>query len=245
MASRSLSGFVSDSPADMAHTRILPALPTVTLEVKKDLSPTQPSGFLRLVRRQLVATGSSGSQSRPFVYDEVWRQSIDAVVIVPYYFDELGLPWVYLRSAARPPLLLRPPASFPAPELATPHGLWELPAGLVESDENNLRGLAAGAKRELLEELGFSVPVESLRPLGNSTYPSPGVIAERHYFFAVQVDPSARREPELDGSPIEALGAVIAVSLRDALLACDAGELEDAKTELGLLRLWRMLEVPG
>jgi ADP-ribose pyrophosphatase len=229
----------------MTHPRILPPVPKVTLEVAEDLSPPQPSGFLRLIRRQLVAVAPDGEKSHPFVYDEVWRRSIDAVIIVPYFLDESGLPWVYLRSAARPPILLRSPESYPAPELVTPHGLWELPAGLVESDENNLSGLAACARRELLEELGFSVPLESLTPLGNSTYPCPGVIGERHYFFTVQVEPSTRREPELDGSPVEALGAIIAVSLKDALRACESGELEDAKTELGLLRLYRMLGVPG
>jgi ADP-ribose pyrophosphatase len=225
----------------MSPPRILPAVPKVDLEVVSDLSPDQPPGFLQLQRRQLVAVGADQIPSRPFVYDQVSRRSIDAVIIVPYYRDETGQPFVYLRSAPRPPILLRPAETFPSPELVTRNGLWELPAGLVESDENHLDGLVACAKRELLEELGFDVELSALSPLGKSTYPCPGVIGERHYFFAVSVDPQTRRQPELDGSPVEALGAIITVSLKDALRACETGELEDAKTELGLLRLSRKL----
>jgi ADP-ribose pyrophosphatase len=45
----------------------------------------------------------------------------------------------------------------------------------------------------------------------------------------------------LDGSVLEQLGAVIDVSLRDALAACRNGEIEDAKTEIGLRRLAEIL----
>jgi ADP-ribose pyrophosphatase len=63
------------------------------------------------------------------------------------------------------------------------------------------------------------------------------VLAERHFYFEVEVDPATRREPENDGSPLEHFGAVVAVPLADALAWCAEGMLEDAKTELALRRL--------
>jgi ADP-ribose pyrophosphatase len=93
------------------------------------------------------------------------------------------------------------------------------------------------AQRELREELGFCVSEDSLIALGPSTFPCPGVIGERHYFFHVLVNPEHQEQPTLDGSAIEGLGAIIDVKLEDALRWCRIGSLEDAKTELGLRRL--------
>ena len=215
----------------------LPALPTVTLKVLQDQSPTAQTGFLRLVRRQLAAVDSQGRVSAPFVYDEVDRKALDAVVIAAHYVDAAVGRRVFLRSAARPPVLLREASRNPHPDHARANGLWELPAGLVEPDELSEQGIVRCAQRELLEELGFDVSLAQLLPLGPSTFPCPGVIAERHYYFHVVVDPGQRREPTLEGSAIERLGAVSEVTLSDALDWCREGRLEDAKTELGLRRL--------
>jgi len=214
----------------------VPEPPTVSLRVVDDQSPPSPPGFLRLVRRRMVAVDARGHSSAPFVYDEVDRAAIDAVVIAAHYLQD-GVRHVYLRSAARPPVLLRDPSRNLGREYVTHNGLWELPAGLVEPEESSASGVVHCAQRELREELGFDVGVDRLMPLGPSTYPCPGVIAERHYYFHVLVKPEERCEPTLDGSALEVLGAVLGVPLDDALGWCRAGRLEDAKTELGLRRL--------
>jgi ADP-ribose diphosphatase len=108
---------------------------------------------------------------------------------------------------------------------------------LVETSERSATGVVRAARRELQEELGFEVAVEALSPLGHSTFPAPGFVAERHFFFEVRVDPGARREPENDGSPLEHFGVVIELPLEEALELCRSGAIEDAKTELGLRRL--------
>jgi ADP-ribose pyrophosphatase len=77
----------------------------------------------------------------------------------------------------------------------------------------------------------------ALTALGPSVYPCAGVIAERHFFFEVTVDPSTRREPGLDGSPLERFGIVKAVPLDAALDMCRDGSIEDGKTEIALRRL--------
>ena len=76
-----------------------------------------------------------------------------------------------------------------------------------------------------------------MSPLGPGSYPSPGVIAERLFFFDVEVDPMARSDPPLDGSALENFGEVIDVPVAGALELCRRGEIEDVKTEIGLRRL--------
>ena len=79
--------------------------------------------------------------------------------------------------------------------------------------------------------------LDRLRPLGRAVFPTPGIIAEKHHYFEVEVDPKQRAEPTLDGSALERWGEVVAVDLLEALQMCDRGAVEDGKTELGLRRL--------
>ena len=221
----------------MNFHRILPPAPVVKLELVEDLTPQQPKGFCRLVRQRLTAIGPGLPPSAPFVYDWVERRALDAVVVAAYYFDAKGIAWVYLRSATRPPVAMRHSTRLPREQRLRDEGLWELAAGLIEDDEETAEGIVRCACRETAEELGFTVATERMQPLGPSVLPSPGVVGERHFFFHVEVEPSQRKPPSLDGSALEQLGAVIEVPLSDALLACRNGEVEDAKTELGLRRL--------
>ncbi len=216
-------------------------LPKVELEVLEDLSPPGGSGFLRVVRRRLRLRRSDGSYSEPFIYDEVERQALDAVVIAAHYLDQ-GVRHVYLRSAVRPPVILRRRDRHEVPGSTARHGLWELPAGLVEVHEQSEEGIVHTATRELAEELGFHVSAQAIAPLGPSTFPACGSFGERHYYFMVEVDPRERRPPSLDGSVLESAGAVRSVPLGVALQFCTQGRLEDAKTELGLRRLAEALE---
>lgn len=210
--------------------------PEIELDLVEDLSPSHDSGFLRLVRRRYRARYPDGSVSEPFVYDAVDRRAIDAVVMAAHYVEG-GARWVYLRSAVRPPLLLRDARRSPVPELDRGAGLWELPAGLIEESEQSKQGVVRSAAREIQEELGFDVSVAQLKELGPSTYPAPGIIGERHFYFEVEVDPQKRAEPSHDGSPLEHGGIVRAVRIADALALASEGRIEDAKTELALRRL--------
>ena len=227
-------------PANMAPS-VDPSLPKIDLELVEDLSPDVPKGFLRLVRRRYRAHYPDGTTSAPFVYDSVDRPALDAVVILAHFAAPDGSRRVYLRSAVRPPLSLREAARSPLANDACGTGLWEVPAGLIEVTEQTPSGVLRSAQRELAEELGFSVPVTALKALGPSVFPSPGVIAERHFFFEVVVDPSTRGAPELDGSALEHFGSVVDVALEQALDMCARGAVEDSKTELALRRLAELL----
>lgn len=216
---------------------ITPPLPDIALIQLEDLSPSESGGFLRLVRRRLCVRRPDGSRSPPFVYDEVDRHALDAVVMVAHFRDREHGWMVYLRSALRPPVVFREAARSPIADRDPRGSIWELPAGLVEPGEESAEGIRRAASRELLEELGFSILPEALKLLGESTFPAPGFTAERHHYFEVAVEPEAREEPGLDGSALEEGGAVAAVPLTFALQMCRDGQIVDAKTELGLRRL--------
>ena len=211
--------------------------PDIRLEIVEDLG-SSGGGFLRIVRRRLRAHYPDGTSSPPFVYDEVDRAAIDAVILCVHFLDANGVRHVYLRSAVRPPVAFRDRARSPRPSDDPPGGLlWELPGGLVEAGEQSEAGLRRAAQREIREELGFVVTLEMLRELGASIFPVPAFIAERHFYFEALVDPEARFEPSLDGSALEHMGAVVALPVADALERCRSGEFQDGKTELCLRRL--------
>ncbi|HEX3770819.1 MAG TPA: NUDIX hydrolase [Polyangiaceae bacterium] len=188
-------------------------------------------GFLNLSRLDLVAIYPDGTESEPFSYDIGARAALDAVAMAAY-FVQGGAVQLYLRSAFRPPCALRP---IPP---ADDGNLWEVPAGLVEPGEDP----AETAARELGEELGFAVTAADMRPLGPWTYPVPGVIPERHIFFAVEVDPASRATPTEDGSPLERGAVITTVPLAEVLEHCRRGAVRDAKTELIVRRLVEALE---
>lgn len=216
---------------------MLPALPKHHLAVVDERPLDTGPGFLRLRRQVLRVEFEDGTVSEPFEYDAVDRSKLDAVVILAHFRDEAGVRHVYLRSCVRPPLVLRPMEGRPFPEKETLGNLWEAPAGLVEEDERTAEGLVRCAARELHEEVGFEVDPSAIAPLGPSTFPAPGIIGERHFFFHVEVLAGTRGKPPEDGSPLERHARVTAIALADALDLARRGEIEDEKTELALRRL--------
>jgi ADP-ribose pyrophosphatase len=192
-------------------------------------------GYLALRRLTLQNAYEDGTKSRAYEYDVVERGALDAVVVA-LHTDETP-PRVCLRTATRPPLVLRRDARIPLPEALTAPVIWELPAGLVEADEQGDAGLRACAARETLEETGLAVDPARFSALGPSVFLSPGLIGERIHYLTATVDPEARGVPTEDGSPTEEHAKVIFVALPEAIRACEDGRIEDAKTEVALRRL--------
>ncbi len=211
----------------------LPKPPAIRLTVVEERD-SDMSGFVNVRRLGLRATYPDGSESKTFPYDVVTRRALDAVVICAVY-TENERDFVYLRSAVRPPLALRPAElGEGAVDAAVPGGsLWELPAGLVEPGETP----EDAAVRETEEELGFRIEVKDVARLGRSLAPAPALIGEYHHFVICRVRKAERHEPTLDGSPLEHGGQVIVLPVDIALARARAGEIVDEKTELGLRRL--------
>jgi ADP-ribose pyrophosphatase len=103
--------------------------------------------------------------------------------------------------------------------------LWEIPAGTIEPGEDPMNC----AYRELIEEVGYRA--QTMRLLGGF-YTSPGFCTEfLHLFLATNLE---RAETRLDtDEQIEAH----AMTLDEAFRKLDQGEIIDAKTIVGLLKI--------
>ncbi|MCA9613452.1 MAG: NUDIX hydrolase [Sandaracinus sp.] len=206
--------------------------PPIHVELVEDRTPEQPPGFLRLRRRLLRNRYADGSASPDYEYDAADRRATDAVVLVLHTDDDR----VLLRTSLRPPLAFREELAVPVDPRVDPV-LWELPAGLVEPEERGEEGLRLCCARETLEETGFTLDPSAFVPMGAPIFLSPGVIAERLYYFTAKVEESARGIPTEDGTPVESGSTVRFFTIDEAIAGCDAGEIGDVKSEVGLRRL--------
>ena len=216
-----------------------PPLPAIGLDITEDYTAQSrcDEGYLRVKRRKMRARYADGQQSDEFKYDVVERWNQDAVAIL-LHSVRAGVRYIILRSAIRPPLALRETlleGAAPYPDGVSRGELWEIPAGLVENDERNARGLVECAVRETEEEVGLTIRAEDVRPLGGAMLPSSGIIGECVFLFECEVDTSKHTVPEGDG-PLERNARVIEVPFETALSWCDHGLLPDAKTELAIRR---------
>ncbi|MDE3088804.1 MAG: NUDIX hydrolase [Chloroflexota bacterium] len=108
--------------------------------------------------------------------------------------------------------------------------LLEIPAGTLEEGEDP----ALCAVRELKEETGYSASQwESL----GFFFSSPGFCTEKMHLFLAQKLTRGTASPEDDESI-----AVEWKPLAEAVAAVDRGEILDAKTMVGLLRVARILK---
>lgn len=203
------------------------------VRIRRESAAPSSEPFLTLERATLRLVFADGTTSAPFAYDWIGRRALDAVVIVPHFRGPDGALRTFLRSAIRPPLVLRATPPFTDDPV-----LFELPAGLVEPGEEPVQAAA----RELDEELGFAVAASAFVPLGSWAYPAPGFVGERHLFFRVPVDVAAQRRPTEDGSVLEAHAQIVQVTVAEALALARDGRLRDSKTELALRRL---VEIEG
>jgi ADP-ribose pyrophosphatase len=103
--------------------------------------------------------------------------------------------------------------------------MWELPAGRIDNGENEL----AAAKRELIEETGYSA-ARWKRIL--KFYASPGFVAETMSIFLARGLKAGVAQPEAD----EVID-VSFVPLKKAVEMVMKGKVKDAKTISGVLWL--------
>ena len=229
LAAPSTSAADARAAATAVALEELPVPPQVDVLVTHDRSAEAAAtgGFVNLQRVDIVARFPGGETSHPFPYDAATRTGMDAVVILAWH--RVGQPpsrRVYLRTAVRVPLALREGMT------TADYNMWEVPAGIVDAGETP----RDAAVRELGEELGFDVDPSRLQELGGFTWPSPGLIAERHYYFMIDLTGERRGVPTEDGSPLERAASIVDLPVEELLVRCRRGELHDAKTELAIRR---------
>ena len=194
-------------------------------------------GFLRVQRLTLRNHYTDGSTSANYACDIVSRESVDAVATVIYQVDADGGVRVALRTGVRPPIYLRHQKALVQGDEGRHPLLAEIVAGVLEAGDEGPDGIARRAALECREEAGYDVSPEDVVELGAALFASPGVTDEKVHYRAVQTDLEARGEPSGDGSVMEEAGGVILLELGEAIRQCRSGQIPDAKTELGLLRL--------
>lgn len=195
-------------------------------------------GFVRLRRLKVRHRYADGSESALYPCDIVELPSIDAVVAVIFWVDQDRRIQIGLRTNIRPAVYFRKDH----PVKTRRNGklylyLLELVAGGVECRDLDEGGLRQRVLQEVYEEAGFRCSYEQVIPLGGGTFSSPGISAEKLFFFALQIDPKEQEPPPGVGHPMVETSEVRFVELSDALAMCHKGEIEDTKTEVGIRRL--------
>ena len=205
--------------------------------VDEDIGEAE-SPFVRVRRLRLRHRYANGQYSAEYSFDLIEGPFADAVAVVLYHIDSEAKIWVGLRRGLRPSIYLRKnnPAKASLDNLSRLTYL-ELVAGGVEySDLENI-GIDGRAALEIKEEAGFEVQPADVINLGEGTFSAPGFGMEKLHYRAVRVNPDKGSEPEGDGHPLEEVGDFQFHELSEAISWCRRGEIEDAKTEIGLCRL--------
>ncbi|MCC7382762.1 MAG: NUDIX hydrolase [Deltaproteobacteria bacterium] len=218
------------------------------VEVVQDVSnlSSPVEGYLRRHRHRVKTVFADGSRSELYVVDYIDREPRrrDAVAIAVYARSSTG-------EIADTRILLRRQVRYAAWVRARRPLTTELIAGLIEDGEPP----EATAVRELWEEAGLSTEVSRVRRLGRDFFILPGIFTERIVPLAVEtslaeLERASSDLPAGDGSPFEEGAMQLVVTLGEAFELIDADApadpraltIDDAKTELTLARLWRVLE---
>ena len=159
------------------------------IRILKRLDPAGP-GFLRLERFRAKNLHRHGGASRPYRFEVLHRRGVDAVAIVPFYFDRRTRRlMVVCKVGFRPGLYLRHRLPLPARDRRAYTSVIEAVAGSLEPGDRGETGITARARAELIEETGMRPIARRGRDLGAGFFPSHGQSTEKVHLRAFQVDP--------------------------------------------------------
>jgi ADP-ribose pyrophosphatase len=212
------------------------------IEIVEDRTATSrcDEGFLRLKRLRARNRRADGSASPVYPIDVIDRPVLDAVAVVLWARTPRGVE-VLTRRGLRPAAYFRRGQVTVLPEREYLL-VEEIVAGVLEPGEVGPAALARRAVEEVAEEAGLALDPAAVEPLGAGFFVVPGIASEKIHLVAAEVARTGGDGPfdapdGGDGSPLEE-GAVLEWrELHAAIRACEAGEIEDVKTELGFRRL--------
>lgn len=211
--------------------------PVTDLEIVEDFTASArcDEGFLHVRRLKVKNRRADGSASPVYRVDVVDRPRLDAVAVLVWRQGAKG-PEFLTRQNLRPAAYFRKDKVPTVPDGTSHLFCEEIVAGLCEDGDRGEAGLKRRAAEEVHEEAGFRVTPGQIELLGPPFFVAPGILSEKIFLAAVEV---TGLEPEAaagDGSPLEEGGAIAwrdEASLRGAIAD---GTIQDAKTELALVR---------
>jgi ADP-ribose pyrophosphatase len=228
-------------PARGAIVVIRPWRRVAGIRILKRLDAAGP-GFLRLERFRVKNLHRHGVASRPYRFEVLHRRGVDAVAIVPFYFDRRTRRlMIVCKVGFRPGLHLRHRLPLPSRDRRAYTSVIEAVAGSLEPGDRGEAGITARARAELIEETGMRPIAGRGRDLGAGFFPSHGQSTEKVHLRSFQIDPDLALDPTGDGSVNEAGAGTIAIEARRIIDMCRTGLIEDPKLEVGVSRLLRLL----
>jgi 8-oxo-dGTP pyrophosphatase MutT (NUDIX family) len=211
------------------------------LRILRRLRASGP-GFLRLERYRAQNIYRDAAASRPYRFEVLHRLGVDAVAILPFYFEgRRRRLMVVCKVGFRPGLRTRSRLTLPLADRHPYLSVIEAVAGSLEPGDRGQRGITSRARAELLEETGFRPISGRTFRLGAGFFPSHGQSTEKVHLRAFEIDPFDARAASGDGSVNEADAGTFAIEARRILRMCRQGLIEDPKLEIGVYRLLRML----
>lgn len=207
------------------------------IEVVEDFSPTArcDEGFLQIRRLRVRNRRADGSTSPVYRVDVVDRPRLDAVAVLVVRQGAGGFE-VLTRLNLRPAAYFRKDKAPPVPDGRSHLYCEEIVAGLLENEDHGDEGLKHRAAAEVREEAGYEVQPSEIVTLGPPFFVAPGIVSEKIFLCAVDVTGLSAVEPSGDGSPLEESPPPRWRTVSELQGAIASGEVQDAKTELALVR---------
>jgi ADP-ribose pyrophosphatase len=214
------------------------------IEVIEDLTARSrcDEGFLQVRRLRCQNRRADGSLSEEYRVDVIDRPRLDAVAVLIYRWQEGELE-VLTRQNLRPAAFFRKDKVPAVPDPGSHLFVEEIVAGLLEPADQGEEGIRRRAAAEALEEGGVQVRPSEVKLLGGPFFVAPGILSEKIHLASVDATGRPQQPPRGDGSPLEEGGATHWWSAEELLRACVRGEIQDAKTEIGVARL--LVEIGG
>lgn len=218
--------------------RITWLMRVTSIEVIEDFTATGrcDEGFLHVRRLRCRNRRADGSESQIYRVDVIDRPRLDAVAVLIHRRGATGVE-VLTRRNLRPAAYFRKDKQPNVPDGQVHLHVEEIVAGLLEPEDRGEEGLRRRASEETREEAGIEVQPEEIVILGGPFFVAPGILSEKIFLTAVDVTGKPLEVPQGDGSPLEEGTELRWRPIDDALDACRRGEIQDAKTEMGIARL--------
>ncbi len=205
---------------------------TVSLTLKK-----RTGSFLKHSIFEVRHIYSNGKKSKKYNYEVVSRKGNDSVVVIIYCFEN-GEILIGLKNQLRIAKAVRSSSKKKIEIPLKKCLLLEAIAGSLEDNEKSFSKITKRVKTEIFEEAGYDVRQKDIVSLGPPFYTSLGQSTEKIYPFALKIEKKEKKKFYGDGSLIEKeSGEINFFPVKKVLQLIQRGKIQDAKTEIAVLRL--------